>query len=132
MLISIDPGDTRPIYVQIIAQIKEQIRRGQLKPGEGLPSVRELAENLGINLHTVHHAYQKLRAEGVINMRLGQGATVSKLRTVPADRGEIDSVLAGRLRELITEAFHLGVSKDDFRVLVEELLQSDSEKESGK
>jgi len=128
VLISVDPRDLRPIYVQIIVQIKEQIRRGELKPGEGLPSVRELAENLGVNLHTVHHAYQQLREQGVINMRLGRGATVSQLRDIPAGREEIDSVIARRLRELITEAFHLGLSKDEFRLLVEELLESDTDK----
>lgn len=130
LLISIDPGDPRPIYIQITTQVKEQIRRGDLKPGEGLPSVRELAENLGVNLHTVHHAYQQLREQGVINMRLGRGATVSQLRDIPAAREEIDSVIARRLGELITEAFHLGLSKDEFRLLVEELLQSGADRES--
>ena len=56
MLIYIDEDDSRPIYLQIMFQIKEQIRDGELKPGDELPSVRELADSLGINLHTVHHA----------------------------------------------------------------------------
>ena len=124
MLISIDDRDTRPIYVQLVSQIKDQIRSGELKPGDELPSVRELAESLGVNLHTVHRAYQKLRDQGIIYLRLGRRARVAKLREVPASRDEVDSVLAGRLNELITEAFHLGLSSSDFRELVDELLET--------
>ena len=124
MLISIDEQDARPIYVQLVSQIKDQIRSGDLKPGDELPSVRELAESLGVNLHTVHRAYQKLRDEGIIYLRLGRRARVAKLRDVPAGRDEVESVLAGRLNELITEAFHLGLSGSDFRKLVDELLEA--------
>lgn len=127
MLISIDEGDTRPIYVQIMAQIKEQIRAGILQPGDELPSVRELAGSLGVNLHTVHRAYQKLRDQGVIYLRLGQGAKVAKLREVPAGQEEIESTLTRRLNELITEAFHLGLSPGEFRKLVDRLLDAQGE-----
>ena len=122
MLISINEQDPRPIYTQIVAEIKEQIRSGQLRPDDELPSVRELSESLGINLHTVHRAYQILRDQDVIYLRLGQRAKVAPLRSEPASREKIDTVLAGRLNELITEAFHLGLSRDDFRRLVDELL----------
>jgi len=122
MLISIDPQDTRPIYLQVIAQIKEQIRRGMLKPGDELPSVRELADMLDVNLHTIHHAYQKLRDQGVIYLRLGRRARVAELRELPASREQVETVLVGKLQELITEAYHLGLSADDFQKLVDELL----------
>jgi len=52
MWISIDTQNSRPIYLQIIYQIKQQIRQGTLKPGDELPSVRELAQILGVNMHT--------------------------------------------------------------------------------
>lgn len=122
MLISVSEKDPRPIYLQIERQVKEQVRTGALCPGDELPSVRELAGSLGVNLHTVHHAYQGLRDQGIINLRLGQRATVAALRSMPAEREEVEAVLAGRLNDLITEAFHLGLSADDFRSLVEELL----------
>lgn len=127
MLISVSEKDPRPIYLQIISEIKEQVRAGALRPGDELPSVRELSESLGINLHTVHRAYQKLRDQGVIHLRLGRRAKIAPLRETPASREAVDDAIVGKLGELITEAFHLGLSADDFRELVEELL-----KEKGK
>ena len=112
------------MYVQIVAEIKEQIRQGNLAPGEELPSVRELGESLGINLHTVHHAYKLLRDQGVISLRLGRRAKVSALRQEIASRAEIDGVLVARLHDLTTEAFHLGLTDDDFRRLVDEVLRT--------
>jgi GntR family transcriptional regulator len=128
MLISVSEKDSRPIYLQIIAQVKVQIRDGLLSPGDELPSVRELADSLGVNLHTVHKAYQVLRDQGVIYLRLGQRAKVAELREAPASRDEVESVLVGRLNDLITEAFHLGLSTADFRALVEELLGAQRER----
>jgi GntR family transcriptional regulator len=125
MLLSLDDGDPRPIYLQLAMQVKEQIRRGALRPGDEMPSVRQLASELGINLHTVHKAYRALRDEGVVLLRLGRVPRVAPLRHSPADRREIEARITGRLRELITEAFHLGLSRKGFRSLVDELLQAD-------
>jgi GntR family transcriptional regulator len=124
MLIALDPADQRPIYLQIVAQVKDQLRAGLLKPGEELPSVRELSESLGVNLHTVHHAYQKLREQNVIILRLGQRARIAPPREIPAPRHEVDAALSGRLREIIAEAHQLGLSQKDFLELVEEQLAS--------
>jgi len=77
MLLSINDQDPRPVYVQIVNQIKEQIQRGILKPGDELPSVRELSESLGINLHTVRRAYVVLRDQKLLVFRLGQQAKVA-------------------------------------------------------
>jgi GntR family transcriptional regulator len=131
LLISIKDDDPRPIYSQIVSEIKEQIRAGTLVPGDELPSVRELADNLNINLHTAHKAYQVLREQGIIHLRLGRRAKVAQLRTMPADREEINE-LADRLNDLITEAFHLGLSKTQFRKLVESLLTATGDKERGR
>ena len=123
MLISVDERDPRPLYAQIVASIKDQIRQGFIRPGDDLPSVRELAESLGINLHTVHHAYQTLREQGVINLRLGQRARVAAPRQAPASAEQVDRLLVQRLKELVTEAFHLGLSKADFRKLVDDVIE---------
>jgi len=123
MLLHIDEKDARPIYVQLAAQVKEQIRRGALRPGHELPSVRDLASALGINLHTAHRAYQVLRDEGVIVLRLGRRPRVAPLREGPAGRKEVQQRLASRLNGLITDAFHLGLSANDFKALVEEMLR---------
>jgi len=123
MLISVREEDPRPIYAQIIAEIKSQIRDGRLRPGDELPSVRELGNALGINLHTVHKAYQTLRAQGVIRLRLGQRAKVAQRPEKPLNQAAAESHLRSRLRELVTDAYHLGVSPDAFRRLVDETLE---------
>ena len=130
MLLSIREDDPRPLYAQIVGQVKDQIRTGGLAPGDELPSVRELADTLGINLNTVHKAYQILRDQGIIYLRLGRRARVAEVRTRPAGQEEIGA-LAERLEELITEAFHLGMSEADFRQLIETRLRG-AEKERGK
>jgi DNA-binding transcriptional regulator YhcF (GntR family) len=124
VLIRLDERDPRPIYGQLVAQIKEQVASGALEPGEELPSVRELADSLGINLHTVHRAYQKLRDDGVISLRLGRRAKVVAPRKKRASREEIESRLTARLAELVTEAVHLGLSKKELRALVDRLIES--------
>lgn len=124
MLISISDQDARPIYQQIVSEIKEQIRQGVLCPGAELLSVRELADSLGINLHTVHRAYQQLRDEGVIHLRLGQRARVAALRVEPVSRDVIEARLVGRVQELVTEAFHLGLSPAHIRQLIDDILDS--------
>jgi len=118
MLVSINDQDPRPVYVQIVNQIKEQIQRGSLKSGDELPSVRELSASLGINLHTVRRAYGVLRDQKLLVFRLGQQARVAKLRSQPASSEEVTAGRGERMQELITEAFLLGLSPDDFRTLV--------------
>jgi len=124
VLLHVNDRDPRPIYLQLVAQVKELIHKGALRPGEELPSVRDVASALGINLHTAHRAYQVLRDEGVIVLRLGRRPRVSALREQPAGRHEVQQRLAGRLNELITEAFHLGLSERDFKSLVDERLRA--------
>ena len=124
MLITLDEQDPRPIYAQLVAQIKEQVATGVLRPDDELPSVRELAGSLDINLHTVHRAYQKLRDEKVIRLRLGQRARVLAPRYERASRSEIEARLSRRLEELITEATHLGLTLADLKALVNERLNA--------
>lgn len=115
------------MYVQIVNQIKEQIHRGELKSGHELPSIRELASSLGINMHTVRHAYNILREQKLVVFRLGQQAKVARLRSHPASSEEIASVIEKRLQELLTEAFLLGLSSDDFQGLVDEQIRKQKE-----
>lgn len=69
MLMTIDGSSPEPLYVQIRDQIVAGIATGALEPGQSLPSVRALASDLGINLHTVNKAYAVLRDEGYVAMR---------------------------------------------------------------
>ena len=121
MWISINEQDIQPLYLQITAQVKEQVRKGMLKPGDELPSVRELADSLGINMHTVRSAYLRLREQGIINLRLGRRAVVARVDK-PAHTIEMEAEIQARLKELITDALLMGFSSDDFRDLVDRQL----------
>jgi DNA-binding transcriptional regulator YhcF (GntR family) len=110
--ISIDPDDRRPIYRQIAEGIKDLIARGELAEGAPLPSVRQLAADLDINLNTVAAAYRELQEEGLVSIRHGFGAQVASRRTQSASdldlrrmvRGVLTQmVLAGMPRRLILE-----------------------------
>ena len=76
-MIHLDYRDVRPIYAQIISNIKEQITAGILHTGDRLPSVRELASELAINPNTIQRAYRSLEAEGWIVTVPGKGCFVS-------------------------------------------------------
>jgi len=126
MWLSIDNKDNRPIYLQIIGQIKEQVGKGTLQPGDELPSVREVAESLGINLHTVRSAYLKLRDQGIINLRLGRKATIARRQTEVRNMYSEEELVL-KLKELITDALLMGISADEFRELTNQQLQQRTE-----
>ena len=77
MLFRPNPSSGVPIYLQLMEQVKHNIETGALRPGEQLPGIRPLAEQLVINPNTVAKAYRELEHEGVIELRHGAGAFVS-------------------------------------------------------
>src|SRR3954465_5834836 len=77
MLLRPNPSSGVPIYLQLMEQVKHAIETGALRPGEQLPGMRPLAEELVINPNTVAKAYRELEHEGVIELRHGAGAFVS-------------------------------------------------------
>ena len=119
MLIFIDEKDPRPLYQQIAAQVKDQVQRGDVQPGDELPSVRELAEDLGINLHTVRNAYIKLREQGVTVLRLGRRARVARQRATGATTAEAERALGAQMRELVADAYLLGLSNEELHALLD-------------
>jgi GntR family transcriptional regulator len=123
MWLTINEADSRPLYLQIIAQVREQVRSGKLQSGDELPSVRELAVSLGINMHTVRSAYLKLRDQGIINLRLGRRATIAKARQ-PVQNAEAEAELQLQLDEWMTDAFLLGLSPDNIKKMVEKRLEA--------
>ena len=77
MLFRPNPSSGVPIYLQLMEQVKHGVETGALRPGEQLPGIRPLAEELVINPNTVAKAYRELEHEGVIELRHGAGAFVS-------------------------------------------------------
>lgn len=100
MLIRIDLSSDEPIYLQIRSQIVQAVASGELCAGDSLPSVRSLAADLGINMHTVNKAYAVLRDEGYVVMRGRSGAYVGdRAATLTPER-------ASRDRERLAQALH--------------------------
>ena len=101
MLFDIDPGDSVPIYAQIIRRIKWGIASGALTDGSQLPSVRELATRLRVNPNTIVKAYRELEYEGFVQRRHGQGTYVSASgEAVQAEREEVVAEVIARAAEV--------------------------------
>lgn len=109
MLLSIAFDSDTPIYTQIYEQLIIGMASGQLQVGESLPSVRALAAEIGVNLHTVNKAYAMLRDEGYIKMDRRTGAVVTK---PPAE--DLTDALTDRLRPIAAQAMAKGVSEQAF------------------
>lgn len=109
MLDQIDPRSPTPLYAQIAARLKLAVASGELRPGEALPSVRQLAARLRVNPATVVQAYRDLETEGFVEMRQGAGTFV---REVATDRRAAERAgQAVRLvRQMLEQAGQLGVS----------------------
>ena len=100
MLIRVDPASTAPLFDQIAASVRADAGAGRLRAGDRLPPAREVAAALDVNLHTVLHAYQQLRDEGLLDMRRGRGAVVTEAAAaIAALHGDI-AALRERAREL--------------------------------
>ena len=112
MFLEIDFKSDLPIYEQIRRGIIIGLSNGQIKPGDKLPSVREMAENIGINLHTVNKAYKLLETDGVLTMDRRFGSLVSGGKYPMKD---FDSEkMASELDLLIAIAKLKGLSEEDF------------------
>ena len=102
MVITVDKLSDTPLYLQLRDAVIAGIASGELRPGDALPSVRSLAEDLGINLHTVNKAYATLRDEGYVIMLGRRGASVAAARADPA-AGMDEAALEAALTKLATE-----------------------------
>jgi GntR family transcriptional regulator len=118
MLFKPNPASGVPIYLQLMEQVKHGIETGALRPGEQLPGIRPLAEELVINPNTVAKAYRELEHEGVIELRHGAGAFV--LRTAGAKQ-LTDRLRAGQtIVAAAVERLHArGISDEEIRRLFE-------------
>lgn len=114
MLIRIDADGSSPLFEQVASSVRGDILAGRLVPGGRLPTARDVAEALEINLHTVLRAYQQLRDEGLVDLRRGRGAVISASAASLAE-------LAGDVADLVRRAASLGISAPTLAAIVTEI-----------
>ncbi len=119
MVIKIDFNSSEAIYLQLKNQIVVAIAQDKLKDGQSLPSVRQMAELLGVNMHTVNKAYAILREEGYLQLDRHRGAVISVVSNKDA---EMES-LYNDMEMLVARAICKGVSKEEMTWLVHNMYQ---------
>src|SRR5688572_28914129 len=112
MQIHITANDGVPIYLQIVNQVKYLVASGRLAPGEELPPIRVLAEQLLVNPNTIARAYLELEREGVVAKRHGSGTYISDAGS-PLPRKERMKIISERADAMLAEARHLEVELDE-------------------
>ena len=123
MLVNLDPQDARPLYLQIMDEVRRAIVVGTLHAEDPLPSVRELAGELVVNPRTVSQAYQELEREGVIYVRRGQGTFVSP--SVRRGAGERRSLAKAVAKRALLEARRNGIGAEELVAMIEKLAKED-------
>lgn len=114
MYITIDERDRRPLYQQVVDEIKSLIAAGELPEGSSLPPVRQVAADLGVNLNTIAFAYRQLQKLGLVKIRHGAGAVVtSRLLREPNEE------LRSQLGTALTHLALAGLKLSEVRLLIE-------------
>jgi DNA-binding transcriptional regulator YhcF (GntR family) len=118
MLFRPNPSSGVPIYLQLMEQVKHAIETGALRPGDQLPGIRPLAEQLVVNPNTVAKAYRELEHEGVVELRQGAGAFVAEQARAKEAANALragQAVVAGAVEKLRAR----GITDEEIRRLFE-------------
>ena len=119
MLVNLDPRDARPLYLQIMDEVRRALVLGTLRAEDPLPSVRELASELVVNPRTVSQAYRELEREGVVYVRRGQGTFVAP--EFDRDRQERDTLARAVAKRALIEARRNGLGVDELVTMIREV-----------
>lgn len=119
MLIEIDFNSDEAIYIQLRNQIIMGIATSKIQEGDTLPSVRQLAENIGINMHTVNKAYSVLREEGFLQLDRRRGAVIA----LDIDKIRAMEDMRRYLRVVLAKAHCHNITKEDIYELVDEIYE---------
>ena len=111
MQFRLDNASARPVYQQIIDQVKRDIALGRLIKDDKLPTVRQLAAQLAINPNTIAKAYRQLEQEGIINTRPGAGAFIADIDST-LTRAVRKKLITEQLEYVVVEAFHMQIDRD--------------------
>jgi DNA-binding transcriptional regulator YhcF (GntR family) len=117
MLVTIDFNSEEAIYVQLRNQIIIGIATEEIQQGESLPSVRELADNIGINMHTVNKAYTILKQEGYLTLDRRRGAVIA----IAADKYRAKEEMAEAMRVILAEGICKNISCEEVHALVDRI-----------
>jgi GntR family transcriptional regulator len=109
----------KPVYLQVVDQVKSAAASGAIRPGESLPSIRPLAEELRVNRNTVAKAYAELESQGVIETIAGKGCFIRNNGS-PFKKAVRVELLTQEIDDAVTQAHHLMVGKTEFLRLAEE------------
>ncbi|GAB4481579.1 MAG: GntR family transcriptional regulator [Anaerolineales bacterium] len=111
--LAVDFRSEQPIYLQIVEQIRQKIAAGELKPGDQLPTVRQLAAELRVNFNTVARAYRLLDEAGLISTQHGRGTYIWETPSPEKQRAIRQQGLQSLTRRYLAEAAQLGCSREE-------------------
>jgi len=123
MFIRIEPSSSSPIYRQIMDQIRRQVAAGMLKPGDKVPSVRQLAGQLAVNQNTILKVYNELCREHVLEVDRGNGTIVAQGNST-LSMSDRKKTVAALLREAAVQAIHMGIPPEQTHALLEREYQA--------
>src|ERR1039457_2379347 len=113
MIFQVDFKSGKPVYLQLVDQIRYAAASGGLRVGEPLPSIRPLAEELRVNRNTIAKAYAELESQGVIETIPGKGCFLKESNS-PFTKGVQNKLLLTEIDEAVVAAHHLQVNRDGF------------------
>jgi GntR family transcriptional regulator len=108
-----------PVYLQLVDQVKAAVASGAIRPGEALPSIRPLAEELKVNRNTIAKAYGEMESQGLIETQAGRGCFVTRNHS-PLKKEARHRLLVQEIDQAVIQAHHLQVPRDEFLRLVHE------------
>ena len=132
LTLQIDFRSGLPIYTQIVNQVQAQVASGVLQPGDQLPTVRALAEELRVNFNTIARAYRILDEERIISTQQGRGTYITEIPPPKISEKLRKESLDALTQRYITEAMRLEFSKTEIRQVINDQLKAWSEAEESK
>jgi len=123
MVFQLNYKSGKPVYLQLVDQVKAAVASGAARPGDSLPSIRPLAEDLRVNRNTIAKAYTELESQGVIETSAGKGCFISGNASALRKDARV-KILTEEIDQAVVQAHHLQVTRSDFLRLAEERFES--------
>jgi GntR family transcriptional regulator len=124
LILQVDFRSGLPIYIQIVNQVQAQVAGGILKPGDQLPTVRALAEELRVNFNTIARAYRILDEARIISTQQGRGTYITEIPPPKVTEKLRKEALEALTQRFISEAVRLDFSKDEISEIVKDQLKN--------